>query len=96
MKSRKSDEKKVEKLFDLFDDGWEAWPDPEAHEHEEEDEAMEGHKADTQTSKDGAHSHAGHSHGPTRIVTKGLKVKVVEQEVDDSPSPPKRAKMVEA
>ncbi|OCF61360.1 cobalamin synthesis protein [Kwoniella mangroviensis CBS 10435] len=56
MKSRRlSDDKKNEKLFNLFDeltrpliDGWEAWPEP----IEDDEEEGEGHN----------HSHAGHNH----------------------------------
>ncbi|WVQ66915.1 uncharacterized protein L199_005106 [Kwoniella botswanensis] len=50
MKSRRlSDEKKNEKLFNLFDDGWEAWPEPI---EDDEEEGEEGHN----------HPHAGHNH----------------------------------
>ncbi|WWC64496.1 uncharacterized protein I303_107106 [Kwoniella dejecticola CBS 10117] len=48
MKSKKlSAEKKAEKLFNAFDDGWEAWAEPMEEDDEEE---INGH------------SHAGHSH----------------------------------
>ncbi|WVR00112.1 hypothetical protein IAU59_007254 [Kwoniella sp. CBS 9459] len=49
MKSKKfSEEKKAEKLFNLFDDGWEAWAEP-GDEEEGDDDAHAGH-------------HHGHSH----------------------------------
>ncbi|WWC91819.1 uncharacterized protein L201_006766 [Kwoniella dendrophila CBS 6074] len=44
MKSRRlSAEKKAEKLFNLFDDGWEAWPEPMEEEEDEIDNAHAGH-----------------------------------------------------
>ncbi|AFR95285.2 cobalamin synthesis protein [Cryptococcus neoformans C23] len=42
MNSRRSEEKKLERLCNVFDDGWEAWMDPEAS--VEEEEANEGHR----------------------------------------------------
>lgn len=79
MKSRKSDEKKAERLFDIFDDGWEAWP--EAINEEEE-----GH--------DHPHGAHAHPHGKISTAGTGKAGSTVLVEpVEDQPSPPKRAKV---
>lgn len=90
MKSRKSEDKKAERLFDVYDDGWEAWP--EAVEEEEGDGHDHPHGV--------PHAHP-HPHGKSSKHGQGgpgagegkAASKVVVEAVDDHPSPPKRAKI---
>ncbi|WRT70147.1 uncharacterized protein IL334_007141 [Kwoniella shivajii] len=74
MKSgRLSDDKKAEKLFNLFDDGWEAWPEPLDEEQEEEEEGAGG-EGGGEAGHGSRNAHAGHHH--SNVPKKKAKISV--------------------